>query len=79
MRTLTVCIVTSNLCILYFKYNREQVFCILDLRVEVFDKSISNTFLKSIFVFCILNTSKSIFYNSALLTVNSTVDGPARP
>jgi len=53
--------VTSNLCILYFKCNREQVFCILGLRVEVFDKSISNTFLKSILY---LNTSKSIFYNS---------------
>ena len=37
-------IVTSNLCILNFKYNREQVFCILDLWVEVFDKSISNAF-----------------------------------
>jgi len=36
---------------LYFKYNREQVFCILGLRVEVFDKSISNTFLKSILYF----------------------------
>ena len=46
-----LCVVTSNLCILYFKYNREHVFCILDLRVEVFDKSISNTFLKSIVYF----------------------------
>jgi len=55
MCTLTVnCkFVTSN--IVYFVFQIQSrtssLFCILDLSVEVFDKSISNTFLKSISYF----------------------------
>ena len=53
------------MCILYFKYNREQVFvfCILALCAEVFDKSISNTFLESILY---LNTFQKVSFTTLL-------------
>jgi hypothetical protein len=44
--------------------NKYFVFCILAVFAEVFDKSISNTFLESILYFVFKYFKKSIFYNS---------------